>query len=157
MRRTVADQLTRIQETAKAGPRSSTCSRRLRPFSIKKRLYAPDDHNERAHLYLKDSRHPVVELLLGGSTPFVPNDLDMDMNQNRISIITGPNMAGKSTYMRQVAVIVIMAQIGCFVPAASAEIGIVDRHLHARRRLPTTSRRGQSTFIGRDGRGGGTS
>ena len=97
-------------------------------------------------LYLKDSRHPVVEALLTGSAPFVPNDLEMDPNQNRVSIITGPNMAGKSTYMRQVAVIVIMAQIGCFVPASAAEIGIVDG-IYTRVGASDDLAAGQSTFM----------
>lgn len=84
---------------------------------------------------LKDSRHPVVEALLTGSAPFVPNDLEMDPNQDRVSIITGPNMAGKSTYMRQVAVIVIMAQIGCFVLSERGGDRHCGRHLHARGRF----------------------
>ena len=85
-------------------------------------------------LILRDSRHPVVEKLLRGA-PFVPNDVTLDMGENRIAIITGPNMAGKSTYMRQTALILLMAQIGCFVPATFAEVGIVDSIFHARRRF----------------------
>ena len=124
VRRTVADQLTRVQETAKAVAQLDVLAS-FAAVSVKNDYTRPSV-TMNGRIYLKDSRHPVVEALLGGSTPFVPNDLDMDPNQNRVSIITGPNMAGKSTYMRQVAVIVIMAQVGCFVPAASAEIGIVD-------------------------------
>ncbi len=75
---------------------------------------------------IKDGRHPVVEKMTGQGK-FVPNDCLLDTDQNRISIITGPNMAGKSTYMRQVALIVLMAQMGSFVPAESAHIGLVDR------------------------------
>ena len=71
-----------------------------------------------------DGRHPVVERTI--DEPFVSNDTQMDQDKNRIMLITGPNMAGKSTYMRQVAVIVLLAQIGCFVPASSATVGIVD-------------------------------
>ena len=74
---------------------------------------------------IKDGRHPVVEKLQK-DVPFVPNDTLLDERDNQIAIITGPNMAGKSTYMRQVALITLMAQMGCFVPASSAEIGIVD-------------------------------
>ena len=74
---------------------------------------------------IKDGRHPVVEAIMNGA-PFVPNDTVLDTSDNRRMIITGPNMAGKSTYMRQIALIVIMAQIGSFVPARSADIGIVD-------------------------------
>ena len=73
-----------------------------------------------------DGFHPVVEKMLGGA-PFVPNDAHLDRKENTVAIITGPNMAGKSTYMRQVALIVLMAQMGSFVPARSARIGIVDR------------------------------
>ena len=144
VRRTVADQLTRIQETAKAVAQLDVLAS-FAAVSIKNDYTRPTI-TMNGRVYLKDSRHPVVELLLGGSTPFVPNDLDMDMNQNRISIITGPNMAGKSTYMRQVAVIVIMAQIGCFVPAASAEIGIVDG-IYTRVGASDDLAAGQSTFM----------
>lgn len=76
-------------------------------------------------IYIKDGRHPVVESMLKDDI-FIPNDTLLDCGNNRVSIITGPNMAGKSTYMRQVAIITIMAQIGCFVPAKEAEISIVD-------------------------------
>ncbi len=96
-------------------------------------------------LYLKDCRHPVVEALLKDA-PFVPNDVDMDMADNRVAIITGPNMAGKSTYMRQIAIAVIMAQIGCFVPAKVAEIGIVDG-IYTRVGASDDLSAGQSTFM----------
>ena len=75
---------------------------------------------------IADGRHPVVEKMLKNSL-FVPNDASLDGGENRLAILTGPNMAGKSTYMRQVALIVLMAQIGSFVPARSAHIGVVDR------------------------------
>ena len=75
---------------------------------------------------IKNCRHPVVERFLEGGY-FVPNDCDLDCGANRIMLITGPNMAGKSTYMRQIALCVILAQAGCFVPATEARIGIVDR------------------------------
>jgi DNA mismatch repair protein MutS len=78
-------------------------------------------------IVLKDSRHPVVEKFLSG-TYFVPNDCNLDCSYNKLLLITGPNMAGKSTYMRQVALCVLMAQIGSFVPAAEARIGVVDRN-----------------------------
>ncbi len=96
-------------------------------------------------LYLKDSRHPVVEALLH-DTPFVPNDVGMDMHDNRVAIITGPNMAGKSTYMRQIALAVIMAQAGCFVPASVAEIGIIDG-VYTRVGASDDLSAGQSTFM----------
>ncbi len=77
-------------------------------------------------IQLKNCRHPVVERFLEGNY-FVPNDCNLDCSANRMMLITGPNMAGKSTYMRQIALCVILAQAGCFVPAAEARIGIVDR------------------------------
>ena len=75
---------------------------------------------------IKDGRHPVVEQMITNDM-FIANDTYLDNGSHCISIITGPNMAGKSTYMRQTALIVLMTQIGCFVPARSANIGIVDR------------------------------
>jgi DNA mismatch repair protein MutS len=92
-----------------------------------------------------DGRHPVVERMVDSSA-FVPNDTLLDMNENRLAIITGPNMAGKSTYMRQVALIVLMAQIGSFVPAKSAKIGIVDR-IFTRVGASDDLAAGQSTFM----------
>lgn len=92
-----------------------------------------------------DGRHPVVEKMLEQNL-FVPNDTELDMGDNRLSIITGPNMAGKSTYMRQVALIVLMAQIGCFVPAREAKIGIVDR-IFTRVGASDDLASGQSTFM----------
>ncbi|MDQ1371271.1 MAG: mismatch repair protein MutS [Candidatus Thermoplasmatota archaeon] len=95
-------------------------------------------------ILLKDSRHPVVERFLRGS--FVPNDVHLDTNLNRLIILTGPNMAGKSTYIRQVAQIVVMAQAGSFVPASEATIGIVDR-VFTRVGAFDDLARGQSTFM----------
>ena len=94
---------------------------------------------------MKDSRHPVVEALLSGA-PFVPNDVTLDNDSNRVAIITGPNMAGKSTYMRQVALIVLMAQMGSFVPASYAEIGVVDS-IFTRVGASDDLASGQSTFM----------
>ncbi|MCX7922936.1 MAG: DNA mismatch repair protein MutS [Clostridia bacterium] len=92
-----------------------------------------------------DGRHPVVEKMIDGSS-FVPNDTMLDMNENRLAVITGPNMAGKSTYMRQVALIALMAQIGSFVPAKSARIGIIDR-IFTRVGASDDLAAGQSTFM----------
>ncbi|HAH87997.1 MAG TPA: DNA mismatch repair protein MutS, partial [Armatimonadetes bacterium] len=94
---------------------------------------------------IKNGRHPVVERLQTGEL-FVPNDALLDSGENQLLIITGPNMAGKSTYLRQVALIVLMAQIGSFVPADSAEIGIVDR-IFTRVGAHDELHSGQSTFM----------
>ena len=96
-------------------------------------------------ILIKDGRHPVVEQFVK-DTYFVPNDAQLDTRRNRVMLITGPNMAGKSTYMRQVALIVLMAQIGSFVPAASAHIGIVDK-LFTRVGASDDLASGQSTFM----------
>ncbi len=94
---------------------------------------------------IKDGRHPVIEKIRN-DTVFTPNDALLDTNENRLLIITGPNMAGKSTFMRQVALIVLMAQIGCFVPARSARIGIVDK-IFTRVGASDDLAAGQSTFM----------
>ena len=94
---------------------------------------------------IKDGRHPVVEQFVK-DTYFVPNDANLDTDKNRLMLITGPNMAGKSTYMRQVAIIVLMAQIGSFVPAREARIGIVDK-LFTRVGASDDLASGQSTFM----------
>ncbi|MBQ8058163.1 MAG: DNA mismatch repair protein MutS [Ruminococcus sp.] len=107
--------------------------------------YVKPEVNLSSVIRLKDSRHPVVEALLD-STPFVPNDVYLDNDSNRVAIITGPNMAGKSTYMRQVAIIVLMAQMGSFVPASYAEIGIVDS-IFTRVGASDDLASGQSTFM----------
>src|SRR6185369_14307286 len=96
-------------------------------------------------LTLRDARHPVLDQNLA-EEKFVPNDTDLDGEQLRLAIITGPNMAGKSTYIRQVALIVLMAQMGSFVPAASAEIGVVDR-LFTRVGASDNLAGGESTFM----------
>jgi DNA mismatch repair protein MutS len=100
--------------------------------------------DESLRLQIKDGRHPVLDQNLV-EEKFVPNDTTLD-GETRLAIITGPNMAGKSTYIRQVALIVLMAQIGSFVPAASAEIGMVDR-IFTRVGANDDLSRGQSTFM----------
>ena len=94
---------------------------------------------------IKDGRHPVVEKILG-DRPFSPNDTFLDCGDNRLMIITGPNMSGKSTYMRQTAIIALMAQTGCFVPARYAKIGIVDK-IFTRVGASDDLSAGQSTFM----------
>ena len=101
--------------------------------------------NSKGIINIKDGRHPVVEKMLGGEL-FVSNDTYLDNQSNLVSIITGPNMAGKSTYMRQTALIVLMAQIGCFVPASSADICVVDR-IFTRVGASDDLASGQSTFM----------
>ena len=101
------------------------------------------DEGER--LVLRDARHPVVERFLP-SGAFVPNDADLSTDENQLVILTGPNMAGKSTYLRQVAVAVLMAQTGSFVPAAEAHVGLVDR-IFTRVGLQDDLASGQSTFM----------
>ncbi len=96
-------------------------------------------------LVIKDGRHPVVEKMLKNSI-FVPNDTELDKTENRELIITGPNMAGKSTYMRQVALITLMAQVGSFVPARYAKIGVVDK-IFTRVGASDDIAQGQSTFM----------
>lgn len=107
--------------------------------------YVKPDIADDGVIEIKDGRHPVIERTMSGGM-FVPNDTYLDMDKNRVSIITGPNMAGKSTYMRQVALIVIMAQIGSFIPAASGHIGITDR-VFTRIGASDDLSAGQSTFM----------
>jgi DNA mismatch repair protein MutS len=101
--------------------------------------------NDSLRLCIKDGRHPVLDQNLV-EEKFVPNDTELDGDKIRMAIVTGPNMAGKSTYIRQVALITLMAQIGSFVPAASAEIGLVDR-IFTRVGANDDLSRGQSTFM----------
>ena len=107
--------------------------------------YVRPSINEKGIINIKDGRHPVVEKMIPNDM-FIANDTLLDNGANRVSIITGPNMAGKSTYMRQTALIVLMAQIGSFVPASSANIGIVDR-IFTRVGASDDLASGQSTFM----------
>ena len=100
--------------------------------------------NDSGIISIKGGRHPVVEQLI--SAPFVSNDTYLDSDADRCAIITGPNMAGKSTYMRQVALITLMAQIGSFVPAQMAQIGVVDA-IYTRVGASDDLASGQSTFM----------
>ncbi len=109
------------------------------------RKYVRPEIGHGTGIVLSDSRHPVVEAMLEDDS-FVPNDLDMDCDERQIMIITGPNMAGKSTFTRQAALAVILAQAGSFVPAASAEVGIVDR-IFCRLGASDDISRGRSTFL----------
>ena len=108
--------------------------------------YVKPKMNNSNQIYIEEGRHPVVEQMLPPGDPFIPNDVTIENDKNQILIITGPNMAGKSTYIRQVGLIVLMAQIGCFVPATSAKIGIVDR-IFTRVGAQDNLAAGESTFL----------
>ena len=142
VRKTVADALLRIQKTADAlATLDVLCS--LADVAVNNSYVRPT-LNSNGVLNISGGRHPVVEKML--SIPFVPNDTVLDSGDNRCAIITGPNMAGKSTYMRQVAVITLMAHIGSFVPADSAEIPITDA-IFTRVGASDDLASGQSTFM----------
>ena len=143
VRNKTAAQLGRIQRTANAVARLDV----LRSFaaSALENGYVRPEITDSSTLKITDGRHPVVEKMLCGM-PFVPNDTELDCEGNRCAIITGPNMAGKSTYMRQIAIIVIMAQAGSFVPARSAVIPIVDS-VFTRVGASDDLSGGQSTFM----------
>jgi DNA mismatch repair protein MutS len=106
--------------------------------------YVRPEVNDSCNILIRDGRHPVVEFAIPGG--FVPNDTHMDCQENQFLLLTGPNMAGKSTYMRQTALIVIMAQMGCFVPASYASVGLVDR-IFTRVGAFDDLASGQSTFM----------
>lgn len=143
VRSKVADELYRIQKTAHAvATVDALCS-----FA---RVALQNDYScpvmtDGSEIIIRDGRHPVVEKMMKDA-PFVPNDTTLDCRDNRCAIITGPNMAGKSTYMRQVALIVLMAQCGSFVPASSAQIGLVDS-IFTRVGASDDLASGQSTFM----------
>ncbi len=124
VREKISSHIKRIQKTAKIIAALDVLAS-FAEISFKNNYIKPKIINN-DEIIVKNSRHPVIELVLEDEL-FVPNDIHLDCNENQMVIITGPNMAGKSTYMRQVALIVLMAQIGCFVSADNAEISIVDR------------------------------
>lgn len=142
VRDTVAENLHHIQNTAHSiATIDALCS--FAEVADKNNYVRPEvDYSD--ELIIKDGRHPVVERLCEGL--FVPNDTTLDCRDNRLIIITGPNMAGKSTYMRQVALITLMAQAGSFVPASYARIGVVDR-IFTRVGASDDLATGQSTFM----------
>jgi DNA mismatch repair protein MutS len=133
----------RIQRTAKAIAKVDVFASLA--LVAEQNNYVKPIMNTSGSLHIKNGRHPVVERMISHDM-FVANDTLLDNKQNRVSIITGPNMAGKSTYMRQSALIVLMAQIGSFVPADSASIGIVDR-IFTRVGASDDLASGQSTFM----------
>lgn len=143
VREQIAGNVVRIQKTAKAIARIDVFAS-LAVVS-EQNHYCRPKLNEVGRIDIREGRHPVVEKMISNDM-FIANDTCLDNHKNRISVITGPNMAGKSTYMRQTALIVLMAQIGCFVPAASADIGIVDR-IFTRVGASDDLASGQSTFM----------
>ena len=143
VRNAIAAEVVRIQKTAKAVAKLDTFISLA--VVADQNNYCRPKMNENGVIDIKDGRHPVVEKMINNDM-FIANDTYLDNASNRISIITGPNMAGKSTYMRQTAIIVLMAQIGSFVPAASAKIGIVDR-IFTRVGASDDLASGQSTFM----------
>ena len=143
LRDSIAAQVLRIQQTAKAVAKTDAYVS-LALVAERNRFVRPAI-NENGIINIKNGRHPVVEQMISNDM-FVENDTYLDNENHRISIITGPNMAGKSTYMRQTALIVLMAQIGSFVPAECAEIGIVDR-IFTRVGASDDLASGQSTFM----------
>ncbi len=143
IRNKIADEVVRIKQTAKIVALIDVyCSL---AYVAEHNNYVRPAINEKGIVDIKNGRHPVVEKMMNGSM-FVENDTYLDKNKNRVSIITGPNMAGKSTYMRQTALIVLMAQIGSFVPASQANIGICDR-IFTRVGASDDLASGQSTFM----------
>ena len=142
VRERVAGQLVRVQTTAEALARLDV----LISFAevAVRQNYCRPEVDLSGRIQIQGGRHPVVEALT--DIPFVPNDTNLDNNENRVALITGPNMAGKSTFMRQTALITLMAQIGSFVPAQSATIGIVDS-IFTRVGASDDLAAGQSTFM----------
>ncbi|MDD6193712.1 MAG: DNA mismatch repair protein MutS [Lachnospiraceae bacterium] len=143
IRQQIASQVTRVQQTAKAIARLDVYASLA--HVAEKNHYVRPKLNTKGIIDIKGGRHPVVELMIENKL-FIDNDTYLDNKKQRVSIITGPNMAGKSTYMRQSALIVLMAQLGSFVPAKSANIGMVDR-IFTRVGASDDLASGQSTFM----------
>jgi len=143
IRTRIADEMIRIQRTADAISQiDAFCSL---AYVAEQNRYVRPNINTEGIIDIKDGRHPVVERMMDDGM-FIPNDTYSDGNDNRVSIITGPNMAGKSTYMRQLALIVLMAAVGSFVPAKSADVCVVDR-IFTRVGASDDLASGQSTFM----------
>lgn len=143
LREHLAAQACRVQSSA-AAVAAADCLCSLANVAVQ-RGYCRPEMTMGSELEIRDGRHPVVEVMLKDAL-FVPNDTSLGCDERQVAIITGPNMAGKSTYMRQVALIVLMAQMGSFVPARSARIGLVDR-VFTRIGASDDLASGQSTFM----------
>lgn len=143
IRDTIGKNVARVQRTARA----IACLDVFCSFSYvaERNRYVRPKLNKSGKIDIRDGRHPVVEKMIPDDL-FISNDTYLDQQEHRVAIITGPNMAGKSTYMRQTALIVLMAQIGSFVPASSANIGLVDR-IFTRVGASDDLASGQSTFM----------
>ena len=139
----LSDEIVRIQTTARAVAAVDAFASLA--LVAERNHYVRPKINEKGTIDIKDGRHPVVEKMIPNHM-FIANDTYLDDKKNRVAIITGPNMAGKSTYMRQTALIVLMAQIGSFVPASQANIGLVDR-IFTRVGASDDLASGQSTFM----------
>ncbi len=143
VREKIASQVERIQQTAKAVAALDVFASLA--LVAERNEYVRPGINEKGVIDIKEGRHPVVERMIPNEM-FIANDTYLDDKKHRISIITGPNMAGKSTYMRQTALIALMAQVGSFVPAKSADIGLSDR-IFTRVGASDDLASGQSTFM----------
>ena len=143
IREKISGEIKRVQRTAHAVAMLDVMASLA--YVTEQNHYIRPVMNEEGRLKIQGGRHPVVEKMIPNDL-FIRNDTELDINENRIAIITGPNMAGKSTYMRQTALIVLLAQMGCFVPADQADIGIVDR-IFTRVGASDDLASGQSTFM----------
>lgn len=143
VRDTIGQEIIRIQSTAKAVAKIDVFASMA--LVAERNNYTRPRMNDKGQINITDGRHPVVEKMIPNDM-FIANDTYLDDKKKRISIITGPNMAGKSTYMRQTALIVLMSQIGSFVPASDASIGVVDR-IFTRVGASDDLASGQSTFM----------
>ena len=143
VREKISDEIKRVQKTAHAVAQLDVMASLA--YVTEQNHYIRPTMNEEGRLQIQGGRHPVVEKMIPNDM-FIQNDTELDINEHRIAIITGPNMAGKSTYMRQTALIVLMAQMGCYVPAEQADIGIVDR-IFTRVGASDDLASGKSTFM----------
>ena len=143
IREKISGEIKRVQRTAHAVAMLDVMTSLA--YVTEQNHYIRPVMNEEGRLKIQGGRHPVVEKMIPNDL-FIRNDTELDINENRIAIITGPNMAGKSTYMRQTALIVLLAQMGCYVPADQANIGIVDR-IFTRVGASDDLASGQSTFM----------
>jgi DNA mismatch repair protein MutS len=144
VRMLISEQAAEVQNNAEQIA-TLDCYVSLAEVAVANHYVCPDVDNSRL-IEIKDGRHPVIEKLLPPGEPYTPNDTSMDTEKDLILILTGPNMSGKSSYLRQVGLIVLLAQIGSFVPASAAKVGIVDR-IYTRVGASDNIASGESTFL----------